>query len=417
MMTDTLRMAFAGLSMDATKVLTQIAELPNIKLVAAADSKRTSALDRFRSDFDAEVYASIEELCKSPNVDAVYIATPPELHAEHTLIAARRGKHVIVEKPMALTMDDAEKMNEAADKHKIKLLCGHTHSFDAPVRKMREIVRSGELGRLRMINSWNYNEFMVRRFTNQDLEATHGIVLNQVPHQVDIVRLIGGGMVKSVRGVTGIWDTSRTSEGASVYFLEFEDEVCATLVYNGRGYFDTAELFWWVGEGGQPRDPDTNLNARANLKKMSGNDRESKIEDLKEREMRYGAKGLREVPSHHGWEEKHQMPTQDETHQPFFGLTLVTCEKGDMRQSPDGIYIYGEQEKKEIPVAKGIRGRQAEVNELYEAVFNNRPLFHDGRWGEATLEVCLGILRSAKEKKEISMSHQVRVQDAAMMPV
>src|SRR5688572_31334243 len=57
---------------------------------------------------------------------------------------------------------------------------------------------------------------------------------------------------------------------------------------------------------------------------------------------------------------------------------------------------YGEQEKREIPVATGVRGRQAEVKELYEAVVNKRPLFHDGRWGEATLEVCLGDRKSTR---------------------
>ena len=416
-MAEILRMGFAGLSMDATKVLTQVAGLPNIKLAAAADAKRTAALDRFSADFDAETYDSIEKLCQSPNVDAVYIATPPELHAQHAMIAAQHRKHVIVEKPMALTLDDAERMNETAEKHGVKLLCGHTHSFDAPVRKTRAIVRSGELGKLCMINTWNYNEFMYRRFTDQDLAATHGIVLNQVPHQVDIVRLIGGGMVKSVRAVTGVWDSLRTSEGASTCFLQFEDGAAATIVYNGRGYFDTAELFWWIGEGGQPRAPDTNLNARANLRKLAGVDRETKMEDLKEREMRYGAKGLAEVPSHHGWEEKVQRPARAEVHQPFFGFTLVSCERGDIRQSPDGLTIYGENAKREVSVARGVRGRQAEFDELYEAVFNNQPLFHDGRWGEATLEVCLGILESARSGKELTVSHQVSVRDAAISPI
>jgi phthalate 4,5-cis-dihydrodiol dehydrogenase len=64
-----------------------------------------------------------------------------------------------------------------------------------------------------------------------------------------------------------------------------------------------------------------------------------------------------------------------------------------------------------------VRGRQAEINELYDAVFNNRPLFHDGRWGEATLEVCLGIIDSARQGKELSLSHQVAVRDDAMTAV
>jgi hypothetical protein len=76
--------------------------------------------------------------------------------------------------------------------------------------------------------------------------------------------------------------------------------------------------------------------------------------------------------------------------------------------------MYGENEKKEISVTKGVRGRQAEVKELYESVFHNQSLFHNGRWGMATLEVCLAILRSAQEKRDIALSHQVAVFDEVM---
>jgi len=70
-----------------------------------------------------------------------------------------------------------------------------------------------------------------------------------------------------------------------------------------------------------------------------------------------------------------------------------------------------------VAVARGVRGRQAEFAELYKAIFNNRPLFHDGRWGEATLEVCLGILESSRSGKELALSHQVAVRDAAISPI
>ena len=119
--------------------------------------------------------------------------------------------------------------------------------------EMREIVRSGELGKLCMINSWNYNEFMYRPRMKHELAMTRGVVLNQGPHHVDIVRLIGGGMVRSVRAMTGIWDPLRQWEGSYSCYLEFEDGTPATLVYSGYGFFDTAELFNWVGEGGQRR--------------------------------------------------------------------------------------------------------------------------------------------------------------------
>jgi phthalate 4,5-cis-dihydrodiol dehydrogenase len=85
----------------------------------------------------------------------------------------------------------------------------------------------------------------------------------------------------------------------------------------------------------------------------------------------------------------------------------VSCGHGDIRQTPDGLFIYGEDEKREIALPTGSRGREAEIEELYNAVVHHRPVFHDGRWGEATLEVCLAMIESAKERKEIFLSHQV----------
>ena len=119
-------------------------------------------------------------------------------------------------------------------------------------------------------------------------------------------------------------------------------------------------------------------------------------EQLKEG-MRFG--GRREGEFSHVW--------SGERKQPFFGFTLVSCEKGDIRQTPDGLFIYGENEKREITLPPGSRGREAEVEELYDTVAHGRPVFHDGRWGEATLEVCLAMLESAKERKETFLSHQV----------
>jgi len=112
--------------------------------------------------------------------------------------------------------------------------------------------------------------------------------------------------------------------------------------------------------------------------------------------MRYG--GRREGEYSHDW--------QGKRHQPFFGLTLVSCDKGDIRQSPGGLIVYGEEGRREVALPAGKRGREAEVDELYQAIVENRPVFHDGRWGEATLEVCLAILESAKEKREIYLKHQ-----------
>jgi phthalate 4,5-cis-dihydrodiol dehydrogenase len=249
------------------------------------------------------------------------------------------------------------------------------------------------LGKLCMINTWNYNEVMYRPRMKHELATSRGVVLNQGPHHVDIVRLIGGGLVRSVRAMTGIWDKARGYEGSYTCYLEFEDGTPATLVYSGYGFFDTAELFSWVGEGGQYRDPKTNLNVRRRLREVRSPQEEEQLKEA----MRFG--GQREGEFSHVW--------TGERHQPFFGFTLVSCERGDIRQTPDGLYVYGETEQREIPLSAGSRGREAEIEELYNVVVHNRPVFHDGRWGAATLEVCLAMLESAKERKEIFLSHQV----------
>jgi phthalate 4,5-cis-dihydrodiol dehydrogenase len=387
-----LRLGIAGLGVASTQILPPLSALSYIKITAAADT-RPDALEKFGAVYHGETYTSVQAMCEQAGIDAVYVATPNPLHAEHAIAAARSGKHIIIEKPMAMSLVQCDAMNEAAEKNGVKLLCGHTHSFDPPIRKMREIVKSGGLGKLCMINSWNYNEFMYRPRMRHELAMSRGVVLNQGPHHVDIVRLIGGGMVRSVRAMTGIWDKAREWEGSYSCYLEFEDGTPATLVYSGYGFFDTAELFDWVGEGGQYRAPETNLNVRKKLREVRTTEEE---EQLKEG-MRFG--GQREGEYSHVW--------SGERKQPFFGFTVVSCEKGDIRQTPDGLKIYSETEQREIQLPAANRGREAEVEELYNAVVHQRPVFHDGRWGAATLEVCLAILESAAQRKEIFLSHQV----------
>ncbi|MPZ15425.1 MAG: gfo/Idh/MocA family oxidoreductase [Chloroflexi bacterium] len=392
---EVLRFGIAGLGIASTQILPVFADRPHLQVTAAADI-RPDALKRFSDEFHAETYTSVADMCESPSVDAIYVCSPNHLHAEHVITAAEHHKHVIVEKPMALTLEECEAMNVAAEHNGMKLLCGHTHSFDPPIRKMRQIVMSGELGHLRMINTWNFNEFMYRPRMPHELDPTVGgnVVYNQGPHQVDVVRLIGGGMVRSVRAMTGVWDPARRTEGAWCAYIEFENGTPASLVYNGYGHLDTAEFFWWIGEGGTPRDPDTNLQVRAALKAARNE------ESLKEAQ-RYGGARSRFAGAGHAPPDEHQR------RQPFFGLTIASCEHGDIRQSPAGLSIYGDDRTWEVPVPLKAHGRAAELEELYGAVVNERPVFHDGRWGMATLEVVLAIMQSANERREIFLSHQV----------
>jgi phthalate 4,5-cis-dihydrodiol dehydrogenase len=408
-MAEPLRLGVAGLGMGAGRVIPEIARLPFIRLTAGADLRK-HALDQFQAEFGAAAFTSIEDMCASPDVDAVYVATPHEYHAQHTIIALNNKKHVIVEKPMAVSIEECEAMNAAADKNGVKLLCGHTHSFDPGVRKMAEVVRSGELGAPVMINSSYYKNFIYRPFSDHDVAMSRGVVLNQGPHQVDVVRLLGGGMVRSLRATAGAADPTRgepperPAEGHYVCYLEFENGVAAALVFSGYAYFDTAELVWGIGEGGLQVDPQAFIDAHAFFRNIgAGPDRGNRMEQLLE-SWRYGGAHVGEWFGGGA-----SGAAGGERHQPFFGLTIVTCEKGDIRQSPDGVYLYTENGRREVPIEKGAHGREAEMRELYDAVVEGRPAFHDGRWGEATLEVCLAMLESTARHEEILMKHQTPV--------
>src|SRR5918992_2786893 len=128
-----LKLGIVGIGVGASEILPQMEQIPGLELAAAADVN-PRVLETFRQRYRARTYDSIEKLCSDPDVEAVWVSTPNKFHAGHSIIAANHGKHVVVEKPMAVTLAQAEKMCEAAEKNGVKLLAGHTRSFTLPVR-------------------------------------------------------------------------------------------------------------------------------------------------------------------------------------------------------------------------------------------------------------------------------------------
>ena len=398
-----LRLGIIGLGGAAKQMLPSFAAHPQVRITAGADPRR-EARERFAADFGASVYETAEQLCESADVDAVYIATPHQWHRQHAVTAAQRRKHIIVEKPMALTLADCDAMIEAASRHGVHLVVGHTHSFDPPIVKMREIIRSGELGPLAMINTWSYGNFLYRPRRPEELrtESGGGIIYNQVPHQVDVVRLLGGGLVRSVRSMAWVLDPERPTEGSHVTFLQFEDGSAASIAYSGYDYFDSDEFHFWVGEGGEEKPPGRHGSARAALQRTGGPEAEAALKSS----SAYGNKAgtaTQGKPS--------SSANAARWHHPHCGVIIASCAYGDMRPSADGVLIYGRQGCVEVPVALGraFPDKGGVIDELYDAVVNDRPPVHDGRWGKATMEVCLAVLASAHERREVVLSHQVPV--------
>ena len=162
--------------------------LPEVEKVAAIDrdsARRKAIADAFPGvmtfeDFDEGLDA----------VDAVVIATPPGTHSPMAMEAISRGKHVLVEKPMATTVADAEKMVEAAASAEVTLMVGHTFEYNPAVWRLRETMQSGELGEIYYIDTARLNLGLYQPDVN--------VIWDLAPHDISILNHLLGSQPTSV---------------------------------------------------------------------------------------------------------------------------------------------------------------------------------------------------------------------------
>jgi phthalate 4,5-cis-dihydrodiol dehydrogenase len=381
-----LHLGVAGLGRAFTVMLPTLAADPRIALVAGADL-RAEARQRFAADFFAKSYATVEELCADPAVEAIYVATPHQHHARHAVLAAKHGKHLLIEKPIALSLPECATIIEVAKHAGVHLVVGHSHSFDAPIARLHTLIASGEFGPVRMINAINYTDYLYRPRRPEELDTAQGggALFNQAAHQVDIVRLIGGGHVTSVRAATGAWDAARSTEGAYAALLTFANGAFASLTYSGYGHFDSDEWQNWIGEMGQTKAPYAGLARQRFVNAQE--------ETAFKNSRSYGSVDYRPLAA------------QNAAHQNF-GTLLVSCERADLRALPNGVMIYQNGGARLDAMPPPAVPRAEVIDELYRAVVHSKAPLHDGPWAMATLEVMLAMLRSAREGRDIALSHQ-----------
>ena len=335
----TVNIGIVGLGGGAGDMIPAFVRHPHATITAAADIDK-GQLEKFRGDFQGDTHQSAEKLIENPNVDVVYVATPNQFHAEHALMALEARKHVLVEKPMTLTLSDAEAMIQAAERNGVKLVVNVKHSFEPRIRKIREIAQSGELGRLRMLHFWYFTDWLYRPRTSEELNPAlgGGVTWRQGPHQFDILRSIGGGLVRSVRAMTGVWDESRPVVGCHVAYMEFEDGTPATAVFDGHDHFDSRELTFGVGAERRPDDSPAYARARKTLRQVGNRESEAALK----RAQRYRGSSRERQSS--------GISLRRSSSWVLGGPLIVSFEKGDVRLTPNGLVVYGEEDKWEIPV-------------------------------------------------------------------
>jgi phthalate 4,5-cis-dihydrodiol dehydrogenase len=232
-----------------------------------------------------------------------------------------------------------------------------------------------------MIHTWCFSEWIYRPRRPDELrvETGGGVTLRQGSHQFDIIRLLGGGDLQRVRAHTFNWDPARDAIGAHSVSMEFADGCVATAVYNGYGGMSTSELTAGVTEWGF-MEPVTTPSARV---------APSNVASAKRQRAKASDKS-------------------DAPFQPHFGLTVVSCERGDIRQSPTGLIVYSAKGREEITLPQSEIPHALVMAEFHDAVMGQKAL-HDGRWGLANLETCLAAVRSAEIGEPIELQHQFRL--------
>ena len=142
------------------------AEVPGVRLAAVADLDR-GKLELVQRRFPAvKATTDFQDLLRDPEIDAIAVATPVTTHFELGMAVLKAGKHLWLEKPMAETSLQARQLLDEADKRKLVLLVDHTFVYTGAVRKMQEVVASGELGKILYYDSVRVNLGLFQRDVN-----------------------------------------------------------------------------------------------------------------------------------------------------------------------------------------------------------------------------------------------------------
>jgi predicted dehydrogenase len=197
---------------------------PRAELVAIAGGSRAPALAK---DYSVNALTSIHELIRRADVDAVIVCTPHHLHAEAAIAAARAGKHVLVEKPMATSAADCRSMIEAAEEHDVRLMIAHFQRYRKTNAAVKRAIDEGLAGRIYLINE-SLIEFPDPNSPWKNQPESKGFLLGYGVHAIDQMRWWLNSEVASVTAHCGRY-LGRPVEDGSLLLLQFENGANAVL--------------------------------------------------------------------------------------------------------------------------------------------------------------------------------------------
>jgi len=169
-------------------------QMDDVELVGVADTDAKTAME-IALKYETEPFSEPEKLLKN-DLDAVSIAVPTSRHKDVALKVASYGVHMLIEKPIAESLESADAIIEAARRENIKLLIGHVERFNSVVLKLKEVISSGELGEILSISCRRVGPYPPRI---KDV----GIIIDLAVHDIDVITYLYGKRAMSVYTIAG----------------------------------------------------------------------------------------------------------------------------------------------------------------------------------------------------------------------
>ena len=173
------------------------ASVPHAVLTAVADPCRENVQAALEELEIEKGYEDYRELLEDEEIDAVIIVTPTKYHCEIAVAAARAGKHILCEKPMAMTVEECEIMEEAAKKYHVKLQVAFMRRFDSAFTEAKNVVDAGEIGDVVMVRS-NTRGPSIPKPWMYDIKKSNGPLAEVNSHDIDTLRWFTGSEFKTI---------------------------------------------------------------------------------------------------------------------------------------------------------------------------------------------------------------------------
>jgi predicted dehydrogenase len=177
-----LRVGVVGCGYWGPNLVRNFSQLSESEVITCVDTSEERLKHMKRLYPHIKTSNDFNTLLTDPNIDAIVVATPPRAHFKITMAALEAGKHVFVEKPLALSSAEATKMIDTAKKRKLRLMVGHTFVYTAAVNKIKDLISSGELGDIYYISTTRVNLGLFQDDIN--------VIWDLAPHDVSILNYI-----------------------------------------------------------------------------------------------------------------------------------------------------------------------------------------------------------------------------------